>query len=161
MHALRGLQEHAHRRKYWDRAFSPKALSEYQVQVKECTDLFIQRLESASAKGPVQMDHWCTFVAFDISWCYECEFCLREITLTHCTCSGRTRIRTELWRRSLLRCVPFERDAAINGVAYFSTSQMLESGKPHFYQTFIESAMKALATFSEIPWIMPVLTMCE
>lgn len=36
---------------------------------------------------------------------------------------------------------------------------MLESGKPHFYQTFIESAMKALAIFSEIPWVMPVLTL--
>lgn len=38
---------------------------------------------------------------------------------------------------------------------------MLESGKPHFYQTFIESAMKALAIFSEIPWIMPVLGLRE
>lgn len=67
VHAIRDVHGHAQRRKYWDRGFSGKALAEYQAQIKERTEQFIQALRKASERGPVTISDWCTFVAFDIS----------------------------------------------------------------------------------------------
>lgn len=113
VHAIRDIKSHAQRRRYWDRAFSGKALGEYAYFVKNCGDEWIAQLEKRADTGKaVNMADWCSFVAFDI----------------------------------------------MGWLGFGDSFGMLAAGTPHFYMKFVESAMKGLATFSEVPWIMPLLS---
>jgi cytochrome P450 len=100
------------RRKYWDRAFSGKALADYAPFVLETGDAFVAQVRKASTEGPIDLSKWCSFVAFEV----------------------------------------------MGLLGFGDNFGMLESGREHFYLSTIETAMKAVSTFAEIPWIMPVLT---
>jgi len=82
LHASRDKQEHAHRRKVWDRGLSakgikfvsrifnirliiPKAMRDYEPRVEKYTRLLISQLQKRCGK-PVDIAEWCNFYGFDV-----------------------------------------------------------------------------------------------
>ena len=128
MHALREVGPHAIRRKYWDRAFGSRAISDYAATVMEFGNTFVTRMRELSSQGPINMSEYANFAIFDVMGMF------------------------------LLATAPTYLNLNAAGVLGFDKSfEMLESGKSHFYLPFIESAMKALAIVAEIPWILDLL----
>lgn len=141
VHALRGIHEHAQRRKvrtstrlrepksdiwsqFWDRGFSGKALLDYSVFVNQCGEEWIEKLKKITAKPgtSINISDWVSFVSFD----------------------------------------------TMGYAGFGDTFGMVRDGKAHFYMTTvrfwsiflssslmqtlqqIESAMKGLCMFSEV-----------
>ncbi|KAM5360590.1 Tryprostatin B 6-hydroxylase [Fusarium oxysporum] len=65
LHASRDKQEHAHRRKVWDRGLSAKAMRDYEPRVEKYTRLLISQLQKRCGK-PVDIAEWCNFYGFDV-----------------------------------------------------------------------------------------------
>ncbi|KAH7147578.1 cytochrome P450 [Fusarium sp. MPI-SDFR-AT-0072] len=63
--AERRKREHANRRKAWDRAFTTKALKDYEHRVLKYTKLLTERIDDMKGK-PFNVSLWVNFYTFDI-----------------------------------------------------------------------------------------------
>ncbi|KAK9771404.1 hypothetical protein SCAR479_11883 [Seiridium cardinale] len=61
----RNKEDHAVRRKVWDRAFSAKALREYEPRVQKYTDQLIEQLDKQKGKS-LDTTAWFNFYSFDV-----------------------------------------------------------------------------------------------
>ncbi|KAH8896942.1 benzoate 4-monooxygenase cytochrome P450 [Thozetella sp. PMI_491] len=65
LHQTRDRKDHAKRRKTWDRAFSVKALRDYEPRVANYTDKLIDKISEQDGK-PLDVTHWFNFYSFDV-----------------------------------------------------------------------------------------------
>ncbi|KAI7772214.1 hypothetical protein LZL87_014124 [Fusarium oxysporum] len=65
LHATRDRQEHALRRKVWDRGLNAKAMRDYEPRIEKYTRLLMSQLQQRCGK-PVDITEWCGFYGFDV-----------------------------------------------------------------------------------------------
>ncbi|KAJ4248829.1 hypothetical protein NW762_012667 [Fusarium torreyae] len=65
VHHVRTHKEHAVRRKPWDRAFSSKALRDYEPRVTQYTSQLLDRLSELQGT-PINASEWFNFYSFDV-----------------------------------------------------------------------------------------------
>ncbi|CAN8099361.1 unnamed protein product [Discula destructiva] len=64
---VRDRKEHGRRRKAWDRAFSPKALRDYEARVAAYTDELLETVDRQARKGQeLNASKWFNYYSFDI-----------------------------------------------------------------------------------------------
>ncbi|KAJ4300727.1 hypothetical protein N0V90_002815 [Kalmusia sp. IMI 367209] len=66
LHTTRDKQDHRERRKAWDRAFSAKALREYEPRLNRHTRVLIDKLKEQVKEPVVRISSWIGFFAFDV-----------------------------------------------------------------------------------------------
>ncbi|KAG6180600.1 hypothetical protein E4U36_004717 [Claviceps purpurea] len=65
VHMTRDKDDHTRRRKTWDKAFSTKALRDYEPRVAKYTNLLLQRIEEHQGI-PFDASKWFNFYSFDV-----------------------------------------------------------------------------------------------
>ena len=65
LHTARDRKVHELRRKVWSRAFSPKALQEYDSRVSTYSELFCRQIRAMNGK-PFDASRWFKYFAFDV-----------------------------------------------------------------------------------------------
>lgn len=65
LHTVRNKKEHEVRRKVWARAFSPKALAEYDERISEYSERFCRQISDLKGQ-PFNATRWFKFYAWDV-----------------------------------------------------------------------------------------------
>lgn len=65
VHMTRNKDDHSRRRKTWEKAFSTKALRDYEPRVKKNAGLLLQRIEETQGM-PFDVSKWFNFYSFDV-----------------------------------------------------------------------------------------------
>ncbi|KAG5984829.1 hypothetical protein E4U55_003047 [Claviceps digitariae] len=65
VHMTRNKDDHTRRRKTWDKAFSAKALRDYEPRVNKYTSLLLRRIEENQGL-PFEASKWFNFYSFDV-----------------------------------------------------------------------------------------------
>ena len=66
VHTTRSKDEHKRRRKDWDRAFSAKALREYEPRLNRHALAFMTKVKEAAKQPSVKITDWINFYSFDV-----------------------------------------------------------------------------------------------
>lgn len=66
MHTTRSKLDHRERRKLWDRAFSAKALREYEPRLNRHALMFIEQLKERVNAPSLRLSEWINYYSFDV-----------------------------------------------------------------------------------------------